>query len=61
MTVQEELFRLKLYRNRMEISEYQQTSLNQTTMVSSKSSSAISYTPEEIQQILHSTAKFTRT
>jgi hypothetical protein len=55
--IQDELFRLKLYRNRMEINEYQQSTILNSTVTNSIES----YTPDDIQQLLQRTAKFTRT
>lgn len=59
--VQEELFRLKLFRNRAEIKEYQRTPSQPQQQQRTTSSSTVSYTPDEIQKILQRTAQFTRT
>lgn len=56
--IQEELFRLKLYRNMIEIKEYQQTQpINKII----KSNHIEYYSPDDIKQILEKTAKFTQT
>ncbi|CAF2348522.1 unnamed protein product [Rotaria sp. Silwood2] len=55
--IQEELFRLKLYRNRIEIKEYQQS----TTINTPIKNQVDYYSPDDIKQILDRTAKFTRT
>ncbi len=56
--IQEELFRLKLYRNMTEIKDYQQS----TTINPSVTKNQIEYySPDDIKQILERTAQFTRT
>ena len=55
--IQEELFRLKLYRNRMEISDYQQSPILTSTVTHSTDY----YSPDDIRQILDRTARFTGT
>jgi hypothetical protein len=55
--IQEELFRLKLYRNMIEIKEYQQS----TVINSPKTSQIEYYSPDDIKQILDRTAQFTKT
>ncbi|UJR27540.1 hypothetical protein I4U23_008822 [Adineta vaga] len=55
--VQEELFRLKLFTNMMEIQEYQQS-----TVISTPVTNSIEYySPDDIKQLLDRTAQFTRT
>ncbi|CAF5191628.1 unnamed protein product, partial [Rotaria magnacalcarata] len=54
--IQEELFRLKLYRNRTEIKEYQQS----TTIDTPVRNQIEYYSPDDIKQILDRTAKFTK-
>ena len=55
--IQEELFQLKLYRNRTEIEEYQQSRSKPT---SSAKPSMEYYSPDDIKQLLERTAQFTR-
>jgi hypothetical protein len=55
--IQEELFRLKLYRNMIEIKEYQQS----TVINPPKTSQIEYYSPDDIKQILDRTAQFTKT
>ena len=55
--IQEELFRLKLYRNRMEISDYQQSPILTSTVTHPTDY----YSPDDIRQILDRTARFTGT
>lgn len=54
--VQQELFRLKLYRNMIEIKEYQQS----TPVDKTVKSQVEYYSPDDIKQILDRTAKFTK-
>lgn len=54
--VQQELFRLKLYRNMIEIKEYQQS----TPVDKTVQSQVEYYSPDDIKQILDRTAKFTK-
>lgn len=56
--VQQELFRIKLYRNRMDIDQYQQSSMSNPTEPIVKSPKY--YSPDDIKDILQNTAKFTR-
>ena len=56
--IREELFRLKLYRNRTEIEEFQQST---NRMASVTKTSMEYYSPDDIKQILERTAQFTRT
>ena len=57
--IQEELFRLKLYRNMTEIKEYQQSP---TTNNTARTKDSIEYySPDDIKQLLERTAHFTRT
>jgi len=56
--IQEELFRLKLYRNMTEIKEYQQSTTINTPRIKN---SIEYYSPDDIKQILERTAQFTRT
>lgn len=56
--VQQELFRLRLYRNKSEIEKYQQSSLKTPV----KSQTTVEYfSPEDIKQLLEKTARFTGT
>jgi hypothetical protein len=56
--IQEELFRLKLYRNRNEIKEYQQSTTINTPIIKNQIEY---YSPDDIKQILERTAQFTKT
>lgn len=56
--IQQELFQLKLYRNRTEIEEYQQSTIRTPSITKT---SMEYYSPEDIKQILEQTAQFTRT
>lgn len=56
--IQEELFRLKLYRNMTEIKEYQQSTTASTPVTKT---SVEYYSPDDIKQILERTAQFTKT
>jgi hypothetical protein len=56
--IQEELFRLKLYRNRNEIKEYQQSTIINTPIIKNQIEY---YSPDDIKQILERTAQFTKT
>jgi hypothetical protein len=56
--IQEELFRLKLYRNMTEIKEYQQSTTINTSI---KKNQIEYYSPDDIKQILERTAQFTKT
>ena len=56
--IQDELFRIKLYRNRMEIDQYQKSSIS--NRFESTNRSPEYYSPDDIQTILQRTAKFTR-
>lgn len=54
--IQEELFRLKLYRNMSEIQEYQKS-----TIINKPITTQVEYySPDDIKQILDRTAKFTK-
>ena len=55
--IQKELFRLKLYRNMIEIEEYQQSPLVRTSVTNQIEY----YSPDDIKQILDRIAQFTRT
>lgn len=55
--IQEELFQLKLYRNRTEIEEYQQAKVKSSA---SAKPSMEYYSPDDIKKILERTAQFTR-
>lgn len=55
--IQNELFRLKLFTNMLDIQEYQQ-SLNTSAPAAS---AAEYYSPDDIKQLLERTARFTRT
>ncbi|CAF0804038.1 unnamed protein product [Adineta ricciae] len=54
--IQQELFRLKLFTNMMEIQDYQQSAMVSTPVTNSNEY----YSPEDIKQILARTAKFTQ-
>ena len=56
--IQEELFRLKLYRNMTEIKEYQQSTIINTPIIKNQIEY---YSPDDIKQILERTAQFTKT
>jgi len=55
--IQEELFRLKLFTNMIEIKEYQQSAIIHTPVTDKIEY----YSPDDIKQILDRTAQFTRT
>jgi hypothetical protein len=55
--IQEELFRLKLYTNMIEIKEYQQSPIRNII----ETNPIEYYSPDDIKQILDRTAQFTRT
>jgi len=57
--IQEELFRLKLYRNRNEIKDYQQSTTTINTPIIKNQIEY--YSPDDIKQILERTAQFTKT
>jgi hypothetical protein len=54
--IQEELFRLKLFTNMIEIKEYQQSAIINTPVTDKIEY----YSPDDIKQILDRTAQFTR-
>jgi hypothetical protein len=56
--IQEELFRLKLYRNMTEIKEYQQSTITNTPVINNHREY---YSPDDIKQLLQRTAQFTKT
>lgn len=55
--IQEELFRLKLYRNMTEIKEYQQSTTVNKPIIKNQMEY---YSPDDIKQILERTAQFTK-